>query len=456
MLWLGDNVYADRMAVQGDLAGMRGLYQRLGENERFQRLAADTTFMATWDDHDYGRNDAGVEWVFKDGAQREFLRFWGEGEDDPRADQAGVYSARTFGSGDQSLQVILLDNRYHRDAYSDDPEATILGDDQWAWLRERLLEPATIRIIGSGLQVVNDYDLPSGEQVESWGDMPAERERLYALVRELGVTGVVIASGDMHHAELSRLADDAAGFGYPTYDLTGSGLDQLEPEELANPARIGRSSTPTASSGSSRSTGPPIRRSPSRSTTAPRAPSTSSRPSGGRNSPHRSDGYDGGVHRRGLGWEQDCPALLGRLRPDVLRLKERFEQLPCATVPRDRGIEVGLPDGHDLHPGVVVVEHVRDDLVFARDQHGGLMAIGLLQAHRFGSFGDADAGSTGQLRAILLGPRLDEAPRHVFPGWHRRWIDGTDQVLTATSPVGATNRSVAGVEITSAEAPSAS
>ena len=135
--------------------------------------------------------------------------------------------------------MILLDNRYHRDAYSDDPESTILGDDQWAWLRERLLEPATIRIIGSGLQVVNDYDLPSGEQVESWGDMPAERERLYALVRELGVTGVVIASGDMHHAELSRLADDAAGFGYPTYDLTGSGLDQLEPEELANPARIG-------------------------------------------------------------------------------------------------------------------------------------------------------------------------------------------------------------------------
>ena len=101
MLWLGDNVYADRMAVQGDLAGMRGLYQRLGENERFQRLASSTTFMATWDDHDYGRNDAGGEWVFKDGAQREFLRFWGEGEDDPRADQAGVYSARTFGSGDR-------------------------------------------------------------------------------------------------------------------------------------------------------------------------------------------------------------------------------------------------------------------------------------------------------------------------------------------------------------------
>ena len=239
MLWIGDNVYADRMAVLGDLAGMRGLYQRLGENERFQRLAADTTFMATWDDHDYGRNDAGVEWVFKDGAQREFLRFWGEGEDDPRARQAGVYSARTFGSGDQTLQVILLDNRYHRDPYGDDPERTILGDEQWAWLRERLLEPATIRIIGSGIQVVNDYDPPNGDQWESWGDMPAERERLYALVRELGVTGTFIVSGDMHHGELSRLPDDAAGFGYPTYDLTGAGLDQFETEELPNPARIG-------------------------------------------------------------------------------------------------------------------------------------------------------------------------------------------------------------------------
>jgi alkaline phosphatase D len=239
MLWLGDNVYGDLMAVQGDMAGLRGLYRHLGMNPRFQRLAARSTQMSTWDDHDYGRNDAGAEWVFKHAAKREFLRFWGEGTEDPRMDQGGVYSARTFGSGDRTVQVILLDNRFDRDPYGDDPGLTILGEDQWAWLRERLLEPATIRIIGSGIQVVNDYDPPTGVPWESWGDMPAERERLFALVREVGATGTILVSGDMHHAELSRLADDAAGFGYATYDLTGSGLDRNEEEEWPNPARIG-------------------------------------------------------------------------------------------------------------------------------------------------------------------------------------------------------------------------
>jgi alkaline phosphatase D len=238
-LWLGDNVYGDVMAVQGDIAGLRHLYRRLGGNEHFQRLAGGSTLMATWDDHDYGRNDAGAEWVLKDAAKREFLEFWGDGATDPRIDQGGIYSARTFGSGDRTVQVILLDNRYERDAYSDDPGHTMLGDDQWDWLRQRLMEPATIRIIGSGIQVVNDYDPPTGVPWESWGDMPVERARLFALVREVRAAGTILVSGDMHHSELSLLADDAAGFGYPTYDLTGSGLDQREVELWPNAARIG-------------------------------------------------------------------------------------------------------------------------------------------------------------------------------------------------------------------------
>ncbi|HET7727664.1 MAG TPA: alkaline phosphatase D family protein [Candidatus Limnocylindrales bacterium] len=234
MVWLGDNVYADRMAVLGDIQGMRGLYRQLGENERFRAIARDAEVMATWDDHDYGRNDAGAEWVFKDAARREFLDFWGDGAADARAHQPGVYSSQTYGFGHQSVQIILLDNRYNRDPYGDESDRTILGAEQWLWLRERLQEPATIRIIGSGIQVVNDYS-----QWESWGDMPAERERLYELIRELDVPGVILVSGDMHHAELSRHPNDAAAFGYPTYDLTASGLDQQEAEELPNPSRIG-------------------------------------------------------------------------------------------------------------------------------------------------------------------------------------------------------------------------
>ena len=68
------------------------------------------------------------------------------------------------------------------------------------------------------------------------------RERLYRLIRDLPVPGVVFVSGDMHFAELTRHPDDAAALGYPTYDLTPSGLDQVEFEaegQWINPNRVG-------------------------------------------------------------------------------------------------------------------------------------------------------------------------------------------------------------------------
>ncbi len=239
MLWLGDNIYADTE----DMVWMRTLYDALAANGRFQALAASTPMMATWDDHDMGWNNANATWPHRDAAKAEFLRFWGTGPEDPRVGQPGVYSARTFGTGDRTVQVILLDNRYNLDPWDyagQDPSRRVLGEEQWAWLRERLLEPARVRIIGSGVQVIQDYDID--EEWEGWGDSPLERERLFTLIRELRIPGVVFVSGDMHFAELTRHPDDRAALGYPTFDLTPSGLDQVETAaegQWINPNRVG-------------------------------------------------------------------------------------------------------------------------------------------------------------------------------------------------------------------------
>jgi len=239
MLWIGDNIYADTI----DMAEMRAHYDVLGANPRFQALERAAAMMAVWDDHDYGANNANRTYPERDASKAEFLRFWRAAPDDPRWSQPGVYSARTFGVGEQAVQVILLDNRYNLDPYDYDgidPGRTILGPAQWAWLKERLAEPARVRIFGSGVQVVQDYDIDA--EWEGWGDSPLQRERLFRLIRELRVPGVVFISGDMHFAELTRHPDDAAALGYPTYDLTASGLDQIEYQgagEWTNPNRVG-------------------------------------------------------------------------------------------------------------------------------------------------------------------------------------------------------------------------
>ncbi|MCA9516345.1 MAG: alkaline phosphatase family protein [Myxococcales bacterium] len=231
MLWMGDNIYADTE----DMAEMARKYAVLGDNPRFRKLWKACPSMAMWDDHDFGKNNAGREYARKKESKQLFLDFWKVRRTDIRRRRDGIYIARTFGPPGKDLQLILLDGRTFRTSrYAGRKgRGTMLGDAQWGWLERTLREPATIRLLCSGIQVVNtDYD-----RWESWGDFPHERERLFRTIREARAEGVVILSGDMHHAELSR--DPGALGGYDAWDLTAAGLDQHEKEQWANARRVG-------------------------------------------------------------------------------------------------------------------------------------------------------------------------------------------------------------------------
>lgn len=244
-LFLGDNVYADTT----DMEKLKADYARLGAQPGFGRLRSRAAVMATWDDHDYGRNDAGDDYRRKAESKRVFMDFWGEGADSPRRSQPGVYSARVFGPPGRRVQVILLDLRYNRSglkkrkpwdltfgpyAPDRDPKKTFLGAEQWKWFREQLLVPADLRLVGSSIQVIAE-----GHDFEKWGNFPLERARLFDLFREANARGVVILSGDRHFGELSTAN---AGIGYPLYDLTSSGMNtavwNLRPDE-PNDHRVG-------------------------------------------------------------------------------------------------------------------------------------------------------------------------------------------------------------------------
>ena len=218
-LWLGDNVYADVIDgqyIKKDLPkdAFTRAYADLKKSEgvtTLQRLPKDRV-MATWDDHDYGRNDSGKEWERKRDAKKAFLDFWG-GE--VRSD--GVYSSRDFGPEGKRVRVILLDTRYNRDEPG--PAADILGSRQWQWLEEELRKRgADLVVLGSSIQV-----LPSQHRFEKWSNFPKAKERLFRLIRE-SKAKVVLISGDRHHAEISKSSENPAG--YPLYEVTSSGLTE--------------------------------------------------------------------------------------------------------------------------------------------------------------------------------------------------------------------------------------
>jgi alkaline phosphatase D len=239
-LFLGDNVYGDvrngRNVPDEDLLeSLQESYLQASKLPGLMRLRTEIPSLATWDDHDYGKNDAGADFVGRREAQRLFLQFWHVPLSDPRHSRDGVYHAQTFGPDGQRVQVIMLDTRFFRSPLKpteernapgreryvpdDDPAKTMLGADQWQWLADRLREPAELRLIVSSIQVVAE-----GHGWERWGNLPRERQRLYDLVRQTGANGVVFVSGDRH---IGGLYNETNGTPYPLAEITSSGLNQV-------------------------------------------------------------------------------------------------------------------------------------------------------------------------------------------------------------------------------------
>jgi alkaline phosphatase D len=228
-VFMGDNVYGDANAGDMALPELRAQYALLAGRPEFQRLRAAVPTLATWDDHDFGLNDAGGSFSGKGLAKRIFETFWDTGARTAARD--GVYDSQTFGPAGQRVQIILLDTRYGRTALerlpqgdprgrygqSSDPNQRMLSDTQWAWFERALMEPADVRFVVSSIQVLAD-----GHGWEAWRTMPREQARLFDTIKRVGAKGVVFVSGDRHIAGIYR--QDGL-IGYPAYELTTSSLN---------------------------------------------------------------------------------------------------------------------------------------------------------------------------------------------------------------------------------------
>ncbi len=245
-VFMGDNVYGDFGTADG--RALKAAYAEAATVESYARLMRSVPYLAVWDDHDYGRNDAGADFPFKDVSKELFLDFFNVPATDIRRARPGIYDSRIIGPAHMRVQVILLDVRWFRsplkpsdqrgapgkERYIPDetPDKTMLGEAQWEWLATELRKPAELRILVSSIQV-----LAEGHGWERWGNLPLERERLFATIRDARAGGVVMISGDRHIGALYREKPDGL---YALNELTSSGLNQFWwAAREAGPNRLG-------------------------------------------------------------------------------------------------------------------------------------------------------------------------------------------------------------------------
>ncbi len=219
-IWTGDIIYGDTKKM--DL--MKSKYDAQNQISDYQKLKDYCPVIGTWDDHDYGQNDGGKKYTMKSESKDLLLQFLDIPENADVRQHEGVYSTYSYGEKDKIVKIILLDCRTFKDDIKRedkisiaDPNANLLGDEQWSWLESELKHSkASINIIVSSIQVI-----PEEHRFEKWANHPTDRQRLFDLLKQTQPKNTVIISGDRHIAEISKL--DIEGFG-PLVEITSSGL----------------------------------------------------------------------------------------------------------------------------------------------------------------------------------------------------------------------------------------
>ena len=225
-IWGGDIIYSDT----DDMDLMAKNYEQQLAQEDYTKITQSMKILGTWDDHDYGLNDGGLEYVAKAESQQLFLDFMGVSKTDKRREREGVYHSEIIETDKGSVKVIVLDTRYFRSALtpSENPEhryqpnvygeGTMLGDAQWQWLENELnSSPADFNLIVSSIQF-----LSAEHGFETWGTMPHEVDKLTSLISDSKAKGVIVLSGDRHISEFSKTTIE--GVNYPLIDFTSSGM----------------------------------------------------------------------------------------------------------------------------------------------------------------------------------------------------------------------------------------
>ncbi|HUF10355.1 MAG TPA: hemopexin repeat-containing protein [Rhodothermales bacterium] len=204
---------------------------------QFTRLSRSVPLYSTWDDHDFGYNNAAGtdlqdDWVGSRSAAAVFRAMWPNAYMQPLPDQPIFHSFR-WGP----IEVFMTDSRFRK------ADGIVWGAAQLKWLVKGLRSSeAPLKIVVTSGQFLFNRDDQEGHPND------APNERLEVLNHVIGSRGrvteipgrVLFLSGDVHYSELLRLPGQGPAV---TLELTSSPLRKADlsgnpPAEKAAGSRI--------------------------------------------------------------------------------------------------------------------------------------------------------------------------------------------------------------------------
>lgn len=215
VIFAGDSCYADNNISGPTESEFSRRYAETRATLAWFKMPRLIPSIATWDDHDFGRNNANRTFQPADFTRSLFRLFWGR--------QFNALNRQAFGVGSVleafGQRFYLMDNRSFRDP-SNTPRGRHWGYEQTEWLLADLARSKTPAWLVSGSQFFGGYLGKESFESDHSFDFQDTMGRLARLEAP-----VAFVSGDVHFSEVMRIERQVLG--YETYEFTSSSMHSI-------------------------------------------------------------------------------------------------------------------------------------------------------------------------------------------------------------------------------------
>jgi alkaline phosphatase D len=212
VMLIGDTPYIDST----ELAVQTKRHREFAAVPEYQFLLRSRPCWWTWDDHDFAANNSDGRATGKENSRTVYCRYrpqWSHGQDN-----GGIHTSFRYGP----VEAFMIDARWFSrtgPSHADPTQPTLLGREQWEWLKEGLkASTAPFKILACGMI----WDRKGNKETDDWGTYSHEREALEKWIAEHRISGVILMGGDIHASRVLRYKETRKTVGYEMVQFIAS------------------------------------------------------------------------------------------------------------------------------------------------------------------------------------------------------------------------------------------